>query len=186
VVTNASKNCRLSHCCKTDNHILQDHTVSYCGILQCKFHHFFAVSIICPQKNTWPVVIILSWTQKDASGEFPDCCYVPVVANWPFFLLQFMRCFENHHVVAFEELRNSHEAIPIHKPIFCDVHPAENMKFFCLSCQVIWYNVNSAWISCKLIYWRTLEQEIYIVLVCAICSLEKYIYSVLCINFMKV
>ncbi|KAJ9585219.1 hypothetical protein L9F63_002982, partial [Diploptera punctata] len=49
---------------------------------------------------------------------------------------QFMRCFENHHVVAFEELRNSHEAIPIHKPIFCEAHPAENMKFFCFSCQI--------------------------------------------------
>ncbi|XP_021926795.1 B-box type zinc finger protein ncl-1-like isoform X2 [Zootermopsis nevadensis] len=49
---------------------------------------------------------------------------------------QFMRCFENHHVLAFEELRNSHEVIPIHKPIFCENHPAENMKFFCLSCQV--------------------------------------------------
>lgn len=49
---------------------------------------------------------------------------------------QFMRCFENHHVVTFEELSNSHEAIPIHKPIFCEIHPAENMKFFCLSCQV--------------------------------------------------
>ncbi|XP_069680308.1 B-box type zinc finger protein ncl-1 isoform X2 [Periplaneta americana] len=49
---------------------------------------------------------------------------------------QFMRCFENHHVVAFEELRNSHEAIPIHKPIFCETHSTENMKFFCFSCQV--------------------------------------------------
>ena len=49
---------------------------------------------------------------------------------------KFMRCFENHHVVAFEELRNSHEAIPIHKPIFCEVHPVESIKFYCLSCQV--------------------------------------------------
>lgn len=164
----------------------------------------------CVHKNTWLVVIILSWTQEDGSGGCPNCFHIPVAANWPFFLLQFMRCFENHHVVAFEELRNSHEAIPIHKPIFCDVHPAENMKFFCLSCQVIWYNVNGAWISCKLICWRTLEQEIYIVFVCAMCWPDeyrfvcamcwpekyrfvctmcwpdKYMFSLLCINFMKI
>lgn len=49
---------------------------------------------------------------------------------------QFMRCFESHKVIAFEELKQSNEAIPIHKPIFCDSHPAENMKFYCYSCQV--------------------------------------------------
>lgn len=47
-----------------------------------------------------------------------------------------MRCFENHHVVAFEELKKSGEAIPIHKPILCVVHPNENMKFYCYTCQV--------------------------------------------------
>lgn len=50
---------------------------------------------------------------------------------------QFMRCFENHHVVSFDELKNSDKAVPIHKPIFCDIHPTENMKFYCISCQVI-------------------------------------------------
>jgi hypothetical protein len=49
---------------------------------------------------------------------------------------QFMRCFENHKVVAFEDLKQSNEAIPIHKPIFCEYHPAENMKFYCHTCQV--------------------------------------------------
>lgn len=48
---------------------------------------------------------------------------------------QFMRCFESHKVVAFEELKQSNEAIPIHKPIFCEFHPAENMKFYCYTCQ---------------------------------------------------
>jgi hypothetical protein len=67
--------------------------------------------------------------------------YHLMVTDYWFAFFQFMRCFENHHVVAFEELRNSHEVIPIHKPIFCEIHPAENMKFFCLSCQVITYNV---------------------------------------------
>lgn len=49
---------------------------------------------------------------------------------------QFMRCFEHHKVIAFEDLKQSNEAIPIHKPIFCESHPAENMKFYCHTCQV--------------------------------------------------
>lgn len=49
---------------------------------------------------------------------------------------QFMRCFESHKVIAFEDLKQSNEPIPIHKPIFCESHPAENMKFYCYTCQV--------------------------------------------------
>jgi tripartite motif-containing protein 2/3 len=49
---------------------------------------------------------------------------------------QFMRCFESHKVIAFDDLRKSDEAIPIHKPIFCDIHSTENMKFYCYTCQV--------------------------------------------------
>lgn len=48
---------------------------------------------------------------------------------------QFMRCFEDHHVVAFEDLKNSDKVVPIHKPIFCTTHPSENLKFFCYTCQ---------------------------------------------------
>ncbi|XP_046834478.1 B-box type zinc finger protein ncl-1-like isoform X1 [Vespa crabro] len=48
---------------------------------------------------------------------------------------QFMRCFESHKVIAFEDLKKSNETIPIHKPIFCEYHPAENMKFYCYTCQ---------------------------------------------------
>ncbi|XP_014217341.1 B-box type zinc finger protein ncl-1-like [Copidosoma floridanum] len=49
---------------------------------------------------------------------------------------QFMRCFENHKVIGFDDLRRSEEATPIHKPIFCESHPSENMKFYCYTCQV--------------------------------------------------
>lgn len=49
---------------------------------------------------------------------------------------QFMRCFESHKVIAFEDLKRSNKAVPIHKPIFCELHPAENMKFYCYTCQV--------------------------------------------------
>lgn len=51
-------------------------------------------------------------------------------------MLQFMRCFENHKVVSFEVLKNAKEAVPIHKPVFCETHPSEAMKFFCYSCMV--------------------------------------------------
>ncbi|XP_063236681.1 brain tumor protein isoform X2 [Bacillus rossius redtenbacheri] len=49
---------------------------------------------------------------------------------------QFMRCFENHHVVSFDELKSSLEAVPIHKPIFCESHPTETIAFYCVTCQV--------------------------------------------------
>ncbi|XP_008548372.1 B-box type zinc finger protein ncl-1 [Microplitis demolitor] len=48
---------------------------------------------------------------------------------------QFMRCFESHKVIAFEDLKRSNKTVPIHKPIFCDCHPAENIKFYCYTCQ---------------------------------------------------
>ncbi|XP_064608306.1 brain tumor protein-like isoform X2 [Liolophura sinensis] len=47
---------------------------------------------------------------------------------------QYMRCFENHKVVSFEDMRNGEVAI--HKPIFCDSHPSENLKMYCVTCQV--------------------------------------------------
>ncbi|RZF38650.1 hypothetical protein LSTR_LSTR003456 [Laodelphax striatellus] len=48
---------------------------------------------------------------------------------------QFMRCFENHHVVKFEDLKKSKEALPIHKPVFCELHSTEAVKFYCYTCQ---------------------------------------------------
>lgn len=49
---------------------------------------------------------------------------------------KYMRCFENHQVVILEELRNSEEKVSIHKPIFCESHPSENLKYYCCKCQV--------------------------------------------------
>ncbi|XP_034243852.1 brain tumor protein-like isoform X2 [Thrips palmi] len=54
---------------------------------------------------------------------------------------QFMRCFENHHVVPFEELRQQtageeKDSVPIHKPIYCSVHPTECLKLYCHSCRI--------------------------------------------------
>ncbi|CAB0028533.1 unnamed protein product [Trichogramma brassicae] len=48
---------------------------------------------------------------------------------------QFMRCFESHKVIAFDDLKKSDQAIPIHKPIFCQNHSSENIKFYCYTCQ---------------------------------------------------
>ncbi|CAH1777460.1 unnamed protein product [Owenia fusiformis] len=47
---------------------------------------------------------------------------------------QYMRCFENHKVMSFEDLKT--EGITIHKPLFCASHETETMKYFCNSCQV--------------------------------------------------
>lgn len=47
---------------------------------------------------------------------------------------QYMRCFENHKVVSFEELQSGDE-FTLHKPVFCSIHTTENMKLFCTHCQ---------------------------------------------------
>lgn len=49
---------------------------------------------------------------------------------------QFMRCFENHKVITFDDLKRTTEAVPIHKPIFCQYHTTENIKFYCNTCEV--------------------------------------------------
>lgn len=49
---------------------------------------------------------------------------------------EFMRCFENHHVVPFDALRSSKEKAAVHKPIFCTRHVGESLKFYCCECEV--------------------------------------------------
>lgn len=49
---------------------------------------------------------------------------------------QYMRCFENHKVVKLDDMRNSLEKITIHKPLFCQIHATENLKYYCFSCQI--------------------------------------------------
>jgi len=49
---------------------------------------------------------------------------------------QFMRCFENHVVESLEVIKQAKEAVPIHKPVYCDTHIVEPMKFFCYSCMI--------------------------------------------------
>lgn len=49
---------------------------------------------------------------------------------------RYMRCFEDHKVVQLEDLRKSSEKVAIHKPLYCSVHPPENLKYFCFNCQI--------------------------------------------------
>ncbi|GBP65514.1 Brain tumor protein [Eumeta japonica] len=49
---------------------------------------------------------------------------------------EFMRCFENHTVVPFDALRSSKEKAAVHKPIFCNRHVGESLKFYCCECEV--------------------------------------------------
>jgi tripartite motif-containing protein 2/3 len=76
---------------------------------------------------------------------------------------KYMRCFEKHHVVALEDIINSFKnslksaseeyhkkldsqpvrvvggGVPIHKPVYCRLHPLEHLKIYCNSCQVKLY-----------------------------------------------
>ncbi|CAG5120940.1 unnamed protein product [Candidula unifasciata] len=50
---------------------------------------------------------------------------------------QFMRCFEDHKVVTFEEMISTGEGIEhLRKPVFCLNHSLEIIKYFCTSCNV--------------------------------------------------
>lgn len=49
---------------------------------------------------------------------------------------QYMRCFENHKVVSFDEIKNSGNSLTIHKPLFCQIHAGESMKYYCNTCLV--------------------------------------------------
>ncbi|XP_055911928.1 brain tumor protein isoform X2 [Eupeodes corollae] len=49
---------------------------------------------------------------------------------------KYMRCFENHEVVKLEDLQKTTEKVTIHKPLFCNVHTSENLKYYCHNCQI--------------------------------------------------
>lgn len=48
---------------------------------------------------------------------------------------QFMRCFENHKVITFDEMKKG-DTSAVHRPIFCSTHPSENLKNYCKTCEV--------------------------------------------------
>lgn len=49
---------------------------------------------------------------------------------------QYMRCFENHEVVKLEAMQNSAKHVAIHKPLYCNIHSTENLKYYCFNCQI--------------------------------------------------
>lgn len=48
---------------------------------------------------------------------------------------QYMRCFENHKVVSFDDMEASGDSLTIHKPLTCPSHSGEQMKYYCHTCQ---------------------------------------------------
>lgn len=115
-------------------------------------------------------------------------------------ILQFMRCFENHKVVSFEVLKNAKEAVPIHKPVFCETHPTEAMKFFCYSCMVSWgfsffmdqYEVNKP-IFVRLYFYswnvqriKIITSNIYYLSISRYRSETKRTDNMKCITFFKI
>ncbi|KAL9880613.1 E3 ubiquitin-protein ligase meiotic P26 isoform 2-T4 [Glossina fuscipes fuscipes] len=52
---------------------------------------------------------------------------------------KYMRCFENHEVLKLEDLQKSSDngkPLVIHKPLYCNVHTSENLKYYCFNCQI--------------------------------------------------
>ncbi|XP_075156694.1 E3 ubiquitin-protein ligase meiotic P26 isoform X3 [Haematobia irritans] len=52
---------------------------------------------------------------------------------------KYMRCFENHEVVKLEDLQKTTDGdkpLIIHKPLYCNVHTSENLKYYCFNCQI--------------------------------------------------
>ncbi|XP_076351919.1 protein meiotic P26-like [Tachypleus tridentatus] len=49
---------------------------------------------------------------------------------------QYMRCFENHKVVTFDEMKAAGDGLTLHKIINCPKHVGEAMKFYCHTCEV--------------------------------------------------
>lgn len=46
-----------------------------------------------------------------------------------------MRCFESHKVISLEDLRKDGKQIIVHKSLTCDVHPGENVVYYCNTCH---------------------------------------------------
>ena len=70
------------------------------------------------------VFIFIGPLKTDTKFEF-------VLLLW---LLQYMRCFENHKVVTLEELSQTGQ--PVKRNPNCPRHPNESFKFYCYTCQV--------------------------------------------------
>lgn len=46
-----------------------------------------------------------------------------------------MRCFESHQVATLDDMRRDGKQIIAHKPLTCDVHPGENVVYYCNTCH---------------------------------------------------
>ncbi|GAB1604476.1 brain tumor protein-like [Argonauta hians] len=81
-----------------------------------------------------PIVCTSCKAKEKAIARCSDCanflCPHCVSAH------QYMRCFEDHKVISFEDMQNG-DGPKFLKPMFCQIHPSENVKYFCLSCQEV-------------------------------------------------
>ncbi|CAI9734641.1 brain tumor protein-like [Octopus vulgaris] len=81
-----------------------------------------------------PIVCTSCKAKEKAIARCSDCanflCPHCVSAH------QYMRCFEDHKVISFEDMQNG-DGPKFLKPMFCRIHPSENVKYFCLSCQEV-------------------------------------------------
>uniref|UniRef100_A0A8D8RDX7 Tripartite motif-containing protein 45 n=1 Tax=Cacopsylla melanoneura TaxID=428564 RepID=A0A8D8RDX7_9HEMI len=49
---------------------------------------------------------------------------------------QFMKCFDNHHVIFLKELLENKKSLSkIHKSIYCDLHNSDLLSLYCYTCQ---------------------------------------------------
>ncbi|CDW55532.1 Brain tumor protein [Trichuris trichiura] len=47
----------------------------------------------------------------------------------------YMKCFDGHEVVSFENLKVGNDSFIVHRPVFCQGHCGEPLKYFCAACN---------------------------------------------------
>jgi len=71
---------------------------------------------------------------EEAVAKCMDCdnllCSICTTAH------RYMRCFENHKVITFEELDQLGQGVTIKRNPNCPRHPSESFKYYCNTCQV--------------------------------------------------
>ncbi|KFD58489.1 hypothetical protein M513_00715, partial [Trichuris suis] len=48
---------------------------------------------------------------------------------------KYMKCFDGHEVVSFEDLKVGNDSFVVHRPVYCQGHTGEPLKYFCVACN---------------------------------------------------
>ncbi|XP_050417219.1 brain tumor protein [Patella vulgata] len=111
----------------------QDTQVPMKGVQDLQTEHVLSDMLDMSGVESMQIVCTSCKAKEKAVARCSDCanflCPNCVTAH------KFMRCFENHKVLSFDELKSS-DGLSIHKPIFCSVHSSENLKYFCHTCEI--------------------------------------------------